>query len=161
MNMLKPTVYLETTIISYLAARPSRDLVTAAHQQVTHEWWDTRRARYSLFVSEFVIKEAAGGDEHAAERRLGLLQNIPLLTIADSARCLAHNLTQNGPIPARCAADAFHMAVAAVQEVDFLLTWNCTHIANAGLWRPIRAICNQHGCTLPAICTPVELMEAE
>lgn len=158
MSRDKPTVYLETTIISYLAAWPSRDLVTAAHQQITHEWWNTRRNGYSLNVSEFVVGEAAGGDPDAASRRLVLVQAIPLLDVNEAVRNLARGLTRSGSIPDRYATDAFHIAVAAVHRVDYLLSWNCRHIANAGLWNAIAQVCGQHGCRMPNICTPYELL---
>lgn len=125
------TVYLETTIPSYLTAWPSRDLVIAAHQQVTRDWWEARRRNFELRISQFVLDEASSGDESASEARLQSLDGIPLLDVTESARELAEQILRAGAVPSKAALDAGHIAVAAVHGVDFLLTWNCRHIANA------------------------------
>jgi hypothetical protein len=158
MQAPRPRAYLETTIVSYLAAQPSRDLITAAHQQVTRDWWESRRTAFDVFVSQFVAQECAAGDPAAALRRMAYLKGIPLLSITDDIRQTAHALTEGGLIPERYATDALHIAVAVVHRMDYLLTWNCKHIANAGLWKPIAAVCDRRGQSLPTICTPVELM---
>ena len=155
-----PTVYLETTIIGYLASRPSRDLVTAANQQLTHEWWDERRQRYDLFVSEAVIAESSAGDPQAAQERLDLLADIPVLSGTEQAENLADELIRRIPLPDRAEVDALHIAVAAANGMDYLLTWNCTHIANAAFKHQIEAICRSAGLDPPTICTPQQLMEA-
>ena len=124
---MKPRVYLETTIISYLTARPSRDLITAAHQQITQQWWQTRRAHFDLFVSPPVIQEAQAGDPEAAARRIAGLQDIPLLTLSAEAAGLAQALIAQGPLPDTAVVDALHIAIAAVNGMHYLLTWNCTH----------------------------------
>jgi hypothetical protein len=154
-----PTVYLETTIPSYLTARPSRDLIVAANQQLTRLWWKARRQRYQLFVSQVVLDEAAVGDKGAALRRLRLLRGTRRLTVTDACRDLAQGLLDGTPIPAAAAADALHVAIAAVHRMDFLLTWNCTHIANAVMRPGIQAVCAAAGYNPPVICTPQELME--
>ena len=123
---MKPKVYLETTIPSYLTARPSRDLVTAAHQQITREWWDTRRHDFDLFVSQMVIDEASAGDPEATTRRLDVLASLPLLDPQAEGTALAQMLIDHIPLPARVAADALHIAAAVVNGMDYLLTWNCT-----------------------------------
>ena len=157
---MKGRVYLETTIVSYLTARPSRDLVTAAHQQITREWWEHRRAEFELFSSSIVLQEAAGGDADAAARRLTVLGDLPLLGLTGATTTLAEELVRRVPLPAKAAVDALHIALAAVHGMDFLLTWNCTRIANAALRAPMEVACRANGYALPVICTPEELLEA-
>lgn len=128
---MKPKVYVETTVISYLSARPSRDIVVAAHQELTREWWDQRRQAFHLVVSEVVLREAAGGDPQAAERRSTLLAGIDVLEVGQAALDLAEEFVRRGVVPAGDAEDALHIAVAVTHGVDYLLTWNCAHIARA------------------------------
>jgi hypothetical protein len=155
---MKPRVYLETTIPSYLTAWPSRDLVRAAHQQITREWWDQRRIQFDLFISQVVLDECRSGDPTAAAARLAALQDFALLEQTDDATRLAQLLIQQVPLPDRAAVDALHIAIAAVQGMDYLLTWNCTHIANATLRESIEAVCRASGYEPPGICTPEELL---
>ena len=154
---MKPKVYLETTIISYLAARPSRDIIIAAHQELTNEWWENRRKRFDLFVSQLVIQEAKSGDKEAARKRLGLLEPIPLLELNDKAISLARIL-MNDAIPPKAVEDALHIAVDAIHGMDYLLTWNCKHIANAEKEHAIATVCRSNNFEPPIICTPEELM---
>lgn len=158
---MRPRLYLETSIISYLAALPSRDLIVAAHQQITHEWWQERREQYELFVSELVIREAQGGDPGAAARRLGWLSDLPSLLIDDQVRFLAKEILREGYLPPKAGDDAVHIALAAVHGQDYLLTWNCKHIANARVRQKIVDVCRQHGFSVPIISTPEELPEEE
>lgn len=155
---MRTSVYLETTVISYLAARPHRDLVTAAHQQVTHDWWTHRHNEFDLYVSELVIREASAGDPDAAARRLTFLEGIAPLAVSDAARSLAGRLIQAGVVPVRAAADALHVALAAVNGIDYLLTWNCQHIANARMRARIENTCRENGYEPPVLCTPEELL---
>ena len=157
---MKPRVYLETTFVSYLTALPSRDLVLAAHQQLTSEWWQGRE-RFDLFVSEAVLQEAAGGDPTAAARRTVALRGIPVLAVTEAAANLARDLIAGQAVPAKAAVDAVHIAVAAVNGMDFLLTWNCAHIANAATRAMIDRVCRIAGVAPPVICTPEELMEEQ
>ena len=157
---MKPKVYLETTIPSYLTARPSRDLVTAAHQQITREWWDTRRHAFDLFISQMVIDEASAGDPDAAARRLEALAPLSLLDPRAEGADLAQALIEQVPLPVSATADALHIAIAVVNGMDYLLTWNCTHIANAVLRSQIETVCRSKGFAVPIICTPDELLEA-
>jgi hypothetical protein len=155
---MKPKLYLETTVPSYLTAWPSRDLVRAAHQRLTKEWWETRREKFDIYVSQFVLDEVSLDDPVAAEERLKVLEGIALLEPSPSVSELATALIQRLVLPSKAAADAAHIAVSAVHNMDFLLTWNCTHIANAELRAGIRQICLDHGLQCPVICTPEELM---
>lgn len=155
---MKPKVYLETTIVSYLAARLSRDLIVAAHQQLTADWWTTQRPNFEIFTSEFVFREASVGDESVAQKRLALLEDVPVLEITESALKLAGELIRRRVVPQRYAEDASHIAIATVHGMDYLLTWNCKHIANAQLEKGIGAICRAAGYDPPVICTPEELM---
>jgi hypothetical protein len=156
---MSPKLYLETTVPSYLTAWTSRDLVMAAHQQITREWWDNRRSNFDLFVSQLVLQEAAVGDPAAAARRLELIRDIPALQINDVADDLAEELVRQIPLPARAALDELHIAVAAVNGMNFLLTWNCKHLANAVYQPRIASICRGLGFEPPVICTPEALLE--
>lgn len=152
-------VYVETTVISYLAALSSRDLIKAARQQITWEWWNNRRARFELYVSELVIEEVAAGDPGAAARRLGYLDGIAVLDIRDAAEELAYGLILNGRLPEKAADDALHLAVAAIHGMDYLMTWNCAHLANAELLDGMEGYLLDQGYRTPRICTPDELLE--
>jgi hypothetical protein len=151
-------VCLETTIPSYLTAWPSRDLIIAGHQQLTKEWWRARRNEFDLYISQFVLDEASAGDAQAAQERLVILKPLPLLDISDTVLELASAILEEGIIPVKAARDAAHIAVSAVHGIDFLLTWNCAHIANAQIVKRVQAICTRQGFPCPLICTPEELM---
>lgn len=155
---MKPKVYVETTIVSYLASKPSRDLITAAHQQITHDWWETRLDDFDVYISQFVLDEAGAGDADAAAKRLALLASFLLLDATPEALDLAQALVERGAIPPRKATDAAPIAVATVHHIQFLLTWNCTHLANAEILAQVQAICTQLGYAAPIVCTPEELL---
>lgn len=155
----RPTVYLETSIIGYVASRPSRDLVTAANQQLTVDWWDNHRQQYELYVSEAVIAECSAGDPTAVQERADRLVGIPVLDVPDEAEELAATLLEQVPLPDKAEVDALHIAIASVNGIDYLLTWNCAHIANAALQTRIQAIIRAAGLEPPTICTPQQLME--
>ena len=156
---MKPKVYIETSIASYLTSEPSRDLVTAARQQITHDWWSQRREDFDLYVSEFVITEASRGNAAMARRRLDLLANIPEIELTEEAASLAERLVGEGPLPSKAAVDALHIAVSVEGGVDYLLTWNFKHLANAIIRRKIENACRSAGYEPCAICTPEELLE--
>lgn len=145
-------------MISYLTALPSRDIVHAAHQQITREWWN-KRSRFSLYVSQAVLGEARRGNASAAARRLAAVQGLTVLAVTGEASDLAERFLRASALPAKAALDAIHIAVAVVNGMDYLLTWNCTHIANAKIRGNIDQICRAEGLQPPAICTPEELME--
>ena len=152
------SVYIETTAISYLAARPSRDLLVAAHQQATHDWWRERRQAFECYVSQVVLDEASAGDPEAAAARMALIGELPVLEATEQAERLTEAIVVDGAIPVRAVRDAAHVAVAAVNDVDYLLTWNCKHLANAQIMRRVSVVCNLQGFSMPLICTPEELM---
>lgn len=151
-------VYLETSIISYLAAHPSRDLITAARQQITHDWWNRRRLEFEVYVSEIVLAEAAAGDAEAARRRAQWVVDVPSLGIPDEATALARQLVHAAGLPNRAAVDALHISVAACHGMHYLLTWNSTHIANAEFRPKVERACRDNGYEPPVLCTPDELM---
>ena len=155
---MKPRLYLETTIPSFLTARPSRDVVIAGQQQVTRDWWNDRRPRYELYVSALVLDEASQGDSAMAAARAEVLKEYSVLAYTAEAEQLTRALLASRLIPAKAAADAAHIAVASVHGMDFLLTWNCRHIANATIVEKLRAVCIREGYAAPVICTPHELM---
>jgi len=157
--MAKALVYIETSVISYLSARPSRDLIVAGHQQVTQDWWERRRGDFHLVASELVLEEAAGGDEAAAKARMEALEGISLLEITEEARDLARHLLQEGPLPEKAAGDALHIAVAVTNGVDYLLTWNHKHLANAATRASIERTCRRNGYEPSILCTPEDLLE--
>lgn len=128
---MKPKVYIETSVISYLTAMPSNDLRAMANQNTTAEWWEARKGEYNIVASDVVISEASLGNPDAAERRLAIISDIPLLQVSNEARLLASSLINEHALPKKAETDAYHVALAAVNGIDYLLTWNCTHIANA------------------------------
>jgi predicted nucleic acid-binding protein len=156
--MPNPKLYIETSVVSYLTAQGSRDLVLAAHQEVTRAWWASR-ASFDVYVSQFVLDEASAGDSAAAGRRLEALRGMPLLDVSSEVIGLAGRLLTERGMPAKARLDALHVATAAVHGMDYLLSWNCKHIANAMLRSRIESICRTAGFEPPVICTPLELVE--
>jgi hypothetical protein len=146
-------IYIETTIPSYLTARPSRDIVQAARQQLTREWWDVERRNYALCISQIVLDEAAAGDAEAAQRRMAVIDTLPLLDLTFEVDGLAETIMQSGLLPVSASRDAVHIAVTAVHQVHFLLTWNCRHIANATIFRDLQHVIMSAGYDMPVICT--------
>lgn len=155
---MNETVFIETTIPSYYVVRRSRDIIQAARQELTVEWWDRRRGNYRLFSSAIVISEVGQGDVAMSKERLALLDGIPLLPISDSVTDLAKELLRLDVVPTKASDDAFHIACAGVHGMDFLLTWNCTHIANPHNRRRIEKCFSRHGMRMPVICTPEEFL---
>jgi predicted nucleic acid-binding protein len=156
--MSEESVYLETSFIGYLTSRPSRDVVTAGHQAITREWWDTQRQNYKLYVSGLVIEEVQQGDQAATEERTRLLADMERLKMSPEAERFAALLLQRQAVPAKAAQDAAHIAVACANGVDYILTWNCKHIANAHKRGQIERLCLEYGYRPPVICTPEELL---
>ena len=156
--LMRPRLYLETTIPSYLVARASRDAILNGQQAATRKWWEQRRGGYNLFVSEFVDLEAGRGEAAMSSARAAALRGLPRLAATEDARELAAEILGAGLIPAKAAVDASHIAVAAVHRMDILLTWNCTHIHNIAISRHIERLCARAGWPCPAICTPFDLL---
>ena len=155
---MKPRVYLETTVVSYLTARGSRDVVQVAHLEITRQWWEKRRDDFDVYVSQVVVREASQGDPDAAARRLAAIENLPRLDVTVEVEALAQALVAEGPLPEKAADDAVHLALAAVHEMDYLLTWNCTHLANAEMMVGVRRLLEDKGYTPPVVCMPEELL---
>ncbi len=158
--MKKKTVYIETTVVSYLTARPTGDLVGAAWQKITADWWEPQRERFELHASDVTVGEAGRGDAEAA-RRLAALADVTVLRVTEAAVGLTRALVRGGAVPASAESDALHVAVAAVHGLDCLLTWNCRHLDNAETKPVMRKICQEWeewGYVIPEICTPQELM---
>ncbi len=153
-------VYLETSVVSYLTARPSKNEVEAGHQQSTYQFWD-RRDEFDLFASELVLTECAAGDPEAASKRLAALRGIRLLEITAYSIELAKDLVAVSIIPAKAGEDALHISIATVHFADYLLTWNCRHIANPEIQARIAENFRRKGFFLPFICTPEELIGGE
>jgi hypothetical protein len=156
---MKPAVYVETSVISYLSARSSRDLIVAANQQVTQEWWKEKRPDFDLYVSQLVVQEATSGDPDAIARRQNALKDAQLLALTEEAAALAQQLVEREVIPRQSIEDALHIAIAAVNGMDYLVTWNFKHIANASMRSNIELVCRGAGYEPPVICSPLELME--
>jgi len=132
-------------------------LITAAHQQLTQEWWQNRGAHFDLYASQLVVREASAGDAEMAQKRLLLLEKLPLLALSEASVDLARLLVTQGPIPEKAAVDALHIAIATAHGMDFLITWNCKHIANAEMQTALTSVCRSAGYEPPVICTPEEL----
>ncbi|NJL59174.1 MAG: type II toxin-antitoxin system VapC family toxin [Desulfobacteraceae bacterium] len=154
---MNPKIYVETSIISYLAARPSRDVVALAKQQITIEWWNNFRNHFDLYISQLVIEEAERGDKDAADKRLEIAEELQITDISENALELAKIIMQKANMPKKAENDVLHIAIAATQKMDYLLTWNNKHIANAMIQKILREIVSECGYDLPVICTPNEL----
>lgn len=157
---MKRKIYIETSVISYLTARPSKNVIEAGHQQSTYLFWD-RRGEFDLVASELVVTECSAGDTLAASKRLDALLGIPLLDITARSVDIAKSLVASGIVPAKAIEDAMHISIATVHFVDYLLTWNCRHIANPEIQAKIADHLRQQGLFLPFICTPDELLGDE
>ena len=156
---MKRSAYLETTVIGYLAMRSSRDVRVAANQLSTREWWDDHRPSFDIFVSQFVLDECDQGDPTAADERRLYLKNIPVLDMNADVEPLAEVISNELQIPPKVRIDAFHISIAAVHGIQFLLTWNCKHIANPENRPKIERACRDRGMEPPLICTPFDLLE--
>jgi len=155
---MKKKAYIETSIVSYLTAHPSRDLVIAARQEITHELWQILQKQYEIYISALVIQEASRGDENAAKKRLSALANIPVLEISPDAQILSKGLIADNAIPSDYEEDALHIATASTNGIDVLLTWNFSHINNPFTKAKIIKSVEHHGYEPPIICSPEELL---
>jgi hypothetical protein len=156
---VNPKVYVESSVLSYLTSRFSRDLLVAANQQITRQWWENGRARFHLYTSQYVLDEISVGNAAAAAHRMAAATEMTVLSTNDGVIVLAQSLLNAGALPKKAVVDALHVAVAATHKMDYLLTWNCKHIANPAMRPKIEKVCREMNLTPPIICTPEELME--
>ena len=155
------SIFIETSIVSYLRQRQSQDILTAARQIQTQRWWNEQKNNYELFASVLVIEEAARGDQMLAAERLTALANLPLLAVSEEVEMIGNQLVERAALPEKARVDALHISTAAFHGVDYLLTWNCKHIANALMRPKIEKILNEMNCAVPVICTPDALLGDE
>jgi hypothetical protein len=156
---MKPSVYIETSVSSYLTAKFSKNLVIAAHQQITQEWWENSFQYFAPYISPVVFEEASKGDKEAAKLRLERIKNIPVLKINPGIEKLSGKYLSSLRIPEKAIADTYHLAIASWYKIDFLVTWNCAHLANGFVIRQLKMINSELGVITPEICTPEVLME--
>lgn len=152
------TVYIETSILGYLTARPSRDLIVAANIEITRDWWEARRNDFQLYSSQAVVKETSKGDVQVASQRLEIIRSLALLELNQSVINLAEQFLGRSNLPSKADIDAVHIAAATIHGMDYLLTWNCKHIANAQIQRKLAEVSLDFGYELPILCTPYELL---
>jgi predicted nucleic acid-binding protein len=155
---MKKNVYIESSVVSYLAARPSRDLVIAGHQVSTAEWWREYRDQYEVFISPLVVEEISAGDPTAAAKRLEAVNGIASLSISEEAEAIAEALLSAKAVPANSSRDALHIAISATQGIDYLLTWNFKHINNASTRILVTNVVSKFGLVCAVLCSPEELM---
>lgn len=155
---MSETVYIETSILGYLTARSTKDLILAANIEITKDWWEFRRNAFTLYTSEAVLDEVAQGDTEIAARRLEILRGFPLLALNRAVQDLAAQFLARSSLPPKAKVDAIHIAAATIHGMDYLLTWNCKHIANAQIQGKLAEISLDFGYVLPILCTPNELM---
>jgi hypothetical protein len=156
-----PSAYIETTIPSYYVARTSINLLQAARQASTRQWWDTGCSGLSLFTSLEVLDECARGDKAMASERYKLIHELPLLPATDASIQLAARLIESEIIPAKTASDALHISLASVHGMDYLVTWNFRHIANPFLRKRLRRAISADGFNMPVMCSPEELLQSD
>lgn len=156
---MKQTVYIETSVISYLTSKPSNDLVVSAHQKVTYDWWHKTKSKFNCFISQFVIDEISKGDKNASLKRIKSISDLPSLDYNPLIEDLASVYIQLLNIPAKSKLDAYHLSTAVLFEIDYLLSWNCKHISNAVVSNKINEYNYKNSLFMPILCTPLSLME--
>ncbi|MBI2471872.1 MAG: type II toxin-antitoxin system VapC family toxin [Planctomycetes bacterium] len=156
---MKESIYLETTVVSYYTSKPSRDIIVLAHQEITLEWWPKAIKRFDIFISEVVVEESRLGDHEAARRRLEELKNFPHLVLNNKVEEMAQVYIEQFEISKKYLRDAAHLAIASVHNIDYLVTWNCAHLANGEVIKKLMKINESFNIHTPIICTPEELME--
>lgn len=155
---MKPTVYIETSVVSYYVSRPSRDVIALAHQEITRNWWDERLSNFRACISPIVIEEAQQGDEQQAKKRLEILSDFEILEANKKVEELTTHYMKELILPHKAIRDAAHLAFACFYDIDFLVSWNCGHIANAEIIRSLAKINEKAKLPIPTICTPEELL---
>jgi predicted nucleic acid-binding protein len=159
MNKIQPSVYIESSVISYYSSKPSRDLIVAAHQQITTEWWESSLPNFDAYISQVVLDEIRQGDTVAADRREKSVEPFAVLEMRPDIAKLAYEYFSEIKLADKKRADSFHLALAAWHGIDYLVSWNCIHIASARVRKIVERINEKHGIDTPVICTPEELME--
>lgn len=157
MKPTKPTLYLETSVVSYQTAKPSRDIIVQAHQFITWEFWEKRLKDFNVYISQVVVDEASQGDKEAAVRRLALIRDLPLLSVTAEVDKLAGHYLKVKLLPSGAGRDAYHIALASVHHMDYLLTCNCCHINSASVRRDLAEVNSRFRLGVPQICTPGEM----
>ena len=158
---MKKKVYIETTIPSYLVAKPSRDIIILGRQDLTREWWENERLNYKLYISVTVLDEVKRGNAEMAKRRIEILQGITILPTVMEVEKLAEKYFVYFNFPKKAERDAFHMAYAVYYKMDYLLSWNCSHLSNAGILKGLLKYNSKLGLETPIICTIDEIMPYE
>lgn len=156
---MKESIYIETSVVSYYVSKPSRDLIVLAHQQITWEWWPKAVKRFNAYISEVVVEEAAAGNKESAEKRLKELKGFSHLELTERVEHIAEIYMEKLSIPPKALRDAAHLAVASVHNIDYLVTWNCVHLANGEIIKRLLKLNEKLKIKTPVICTPEELME--
>ena len=156
---MRPTVYIETSVVGFLTSRLPTDPIVKGQMLETRKWWTEHRTAFDVFASELVVQEASRGDAQAAAERLEALADLPLAPITDAARQLAEAFVAGHALPEKARIDALHLAICATSKISFLATWNCRHLANATLRAKIEKVCGENGYKSPIICTPPQLSE--
>jgi hypothetical protein len=159
--MTKPTVYIESTVISFYANRRSKDLIVAAYQEISADWWENELHKYQPYVSQFVLEEISRGDSRAAKNRMDAIKDFPLLDLPDEVFELEMRYLKDVRIPRKSQLDAFHISAAVINKMDYILSWNFHHIANVFVKKKIQKINDEIGIETPIICTPEELTRNE
>lgn len=154
---MKESVYIETSVISYLTSRLSRDLIVAGHQKISQSWWEARKNDFDLFISETVLKEISLGDPIESNKRIELVKDVFILNANDSVFHIARSLISEGILPKKAFNDSLHISFSAAANIDYLLTWNCRHLANAEVSKAVAKFLRGIGYEAPSIITPLEL----
>jgi len=155
---MRKLVYIESSIIGYLTARPSRDVVSLARQTLTLDWWETSKPAFTVFISEAVLEEIAKGDPSAAALRNQAVLGIPVVSLTDQATALAQKLLSENADPKHSFIDALHIAIATLNGADYILTWNFKHINNVQTKAKIAHVILHEGWICPTLCSPEDLL---
>jgi hypothetical protein len=154
----KQQIYIETSVISYLVSKTSSNIILAAYQQITRQWWDSQLHYYHPFTSDFVLEEISKGDPKLSKERLNTIQKFGKLPVTDDVIELGERYLKQVSIPRKASLDAFHLAISVIHGMDFVLSWNFRHMANAFVRRKLEFINSEIGIQTPTICTPEELI---
>ncbi|MYC78679.1 type II toxin-antitoxin system VapC family toxin [Candidatus Poribacteria bacterium] len=156
----KPRIYIETSVISYLTSRPSSNAGIRGCQYFTRYWWENfAEQQFELVSSPIVQQEVSLGDRGASQKRLDVLEKLTLLdTPREALNFLSDDLINAGALPLKARIDSFHIAITAINNVQYLATWNFKHIANINKIPLIQQVCRKAGYQPPILCTPQQLL---